>query len=329
VQKGIYVPFSLKPLDSKFVGPKPIESAPENLLRELEKRGDLVITRKRNGHAAYVAIAGSAASDIGLYTRGIGNITNHFPSIVEEVRSLQLPVGTLLAGELVIAIDSVDEPSMMTRFTLSKPARSIALQKEMQTQCSLALYNVIAFREKMVLELPFRSRWEILEQVLATPLPQVTMVEVLRMPLARAKQRSIASQWEGLVLYDRNAISAYRLDGKIDLVPRPYGCWKWKEYMESDFVAYGWVPSTASSHFGQVRDVLIGQYDPKKHTMVHWGKVGKGLSKKDRSTYMDDSLYPMVFEIKFERRTPNNRLINARIVRRRLDKKPIECIGPQ
>jgi hypothetical protein len=37
----------------------------------------------------------------------------------------------------------------------------------------------------------------------------------------------------------------------------------------------------------------------------------------------------MVFEIQFERRTKNRRLILAKIIRQRLDKEPEECFSPR
>lgn len=329
MQKGIPVPFSLNPLDPRFVSAKPIESAPQAIVEQLERQGDLFITRKRNGHAVYVAVTGTKASDIRLYSRGVREITDRFPAIIDELRSLGLPKGTLLAGELVIAIDGVDEPSAMSRYTLSHPTRSIELQKAENARIELAFFNVIARKGKIVVDEQFDDRLCMLLDMAGDARHQVSVVEVLDVPLAAAQKKSISLKWEGLVLYDRFALSRYALDGKFDQVPRPYGCWKWKEYLESDFVAVGWKPSTASSHFGQVKDLLIAQYDPESRELVDWGKAGKGISKKDRLDYMDPSLYPMVFEIKFERRTPNNRLINARIMRRRFDKKPEECVGPR
>jgi ATP-dependent DNA ligase len=131
-----------------------------------------------------------------------------------------------------------------------------------------------------------------------------------------------------LVLYDAHAGSEYRLDGKTELPPRPDGCWKWKDYAEGDFVATGWVPSTSNRFKGLVKDLLIAQYHPVSGDLVPWGKVGVGLTSSERLQYTDNSLYPMVFEVKFETRTKNNRLIAARILRRRFDKLPRECVSP-
>ena len=78
-----------------------------------------------------------------------------------------------------------------------------------------------------------------------------------------------------------------------------------------------------------MKDLTIAQYDRKRGELVDWGRIGVGLSKQDRIDYMNDALYPMVFEIKFERTTTNNRLIHGRIMRRRLDKAPRECITPE
>ncbi len=328
MQKGIPIPFSLNPLDRRLVSAKPIEVAPPAIVKQLERQRDLMITRKRNGHAVYVSVTGSKAGDIGLYTRGIRGITEHFPTIVDEIRSLKLPKGTLLVGELVTAINGVDEPSAISRFTLSHPEKAITIQQEECVRFELALFNVVAHKGRIVVDEEFHNRHCMLLDMAGDARNQVNVVEILDLPLAAAQKKSVASQWEGLVLYDRFARSRYALNGKFDQVPRPYGCWKWKEYLEGDFVAVGWKPSSAASHHGQVRDLLIAQYDPDTKKLLDWGKVGKGISKKERREFMDESLYPMVFEISFERRTPNNRLINAKIMRRRFDKEPEECIGP-
>lgn len=326
--RGSHEAFSLNPLEKNFVGAKPIERADEQVLSELESRGQLIIERKRNGNAAHIPITGERSHAIGLYSRSILELTHHFPSIVEELRSMNLPPDTLLSGELLTQEDGVDAPDAFGRYARSKPERAVSLQAK-QSPIQLSLFNVVVHKGKSVVHLPYENRLDILRTLLQRHAPQqVSVVEVLTESLAVARTRSILERWEGLVLYDARAGSAYRLDGRHDLVPRPDGCWKWKEYQEGDFVATGWVPSTAASHLGLVKDLLIAQYDPISRELVHCGKVGIGITKSERREYTNAALYPMVFEIMFERRTKNNRLIQARIMRRRHDKSPKECIAP-
>ena len=321
-------PFSLSPLSRGFVGAKPIEFAPDSLLEGLEARHDLLIERKRNGHAGYVTLTG-ARRRTRIYSRGINELTANFPHLVEGLRNLRIPEETLLAGEMFVQAGGIDSPEIFSRFARSKREKSLALQRE-YAPVHLALFNVIVYRGTSVVHYPYADRLDMLEEMaIAGPAGNVRVVDVLNYPFACAKEMSIAGKWEGLVLYDRKAGSEYRLDGRIDQTPRPEGVWKWKDYLEGDFVATGWIPSTASSHTGCVKDLTIAQYDRKRGELVDWGRIGVGLSKQDRIDYMNDALYPMVFEIKFERRTANNRLIHGRIMRRRLDKAPRECITPE
>ncbi len=319
--------FSLRPLDKNFVGAKPIEHAPESVFLDLEKQDRLIIERKRNGNAAYIPIAHSSRQ-VEIYSRGIHNLTAHFPALVEELQSIGFPKETMPAAELVVQVNGVDSPEALGQIARSRPKKARDLQ-ESGIHVELILFNMIVFKGKPVVALPYADRLDILRTLLSKHRgPSVRVVEECQGGFEAARQKSNAQNWEGLVLYDAKAPSLYRLDGRIDLVPRPLGCWKWKNYQESDFVATGWQPSDAASHRGQVKDLFISQYDPQTRKLVSWGKVGIGLSAQQRREYTDNSLYPMVFEIKFERRTPKNRLILARIMRRRFDKSPEECFSP-
>ncbi len=318
--------FPLYPLHPGFVGAKPIEEASDEVFLELEAKGRLIKQRKRNGHAAYVSATGRGKRRLALYSRSIKDLTAHFPALVDELRSMNLPHNTLLAGEMLVQVDGVDSPGAFTSFAGSKPERAVRLQGE-SSPVRMVLFNVIVHKGKMVVHFPYEDRLDILRNLLAKHSPErVDLVEVLPEPFAAAKRRSVASKWEGLVLYDAKASTEYRLDGKSAQVPRPLGCWKWKDYLEGDFVAIGWIPSTAKSHSGAVKNFKLWQYSPETGELQYWGKCGTGISREDRFRYANDAW--KVFEIKFERRTPNSRLIGAHILRERDDKKPEECIAP-
>jgi ATP-dependent DNA ligase len=319
---------ALSPLCPDLVLAKPIEQAPLEVIAELEASGRLLIERKRNGHATAIAVSESSRDGIGIYSRSIQDNTSKFPHHVEALHALCIPRGTLLQAETVMADSGIERPGLITRFAGSRPERSIALQDELGIP-SLAFFNVLMHKGELVAHWPYEDRLDLVRTLCAkNDHPAVEVVEVIDQSFEQAKHQSITSAWEGLVLYDAKAGTECRLDGKHDRPPRPYGCWKWKDYLEGDFVATGWVPSTSKRFKGLVRDVLISQRDPVTGELISWGKVGVGLSSEDRQLYADDSLYPMVFEVQFEARTPNNRLVSAHILRRRTDKSPEECFAP-
>lgn len=321
-------PFPLHPLHRNFVGPKPIDEVPRERIQELETANKLVIERKRNGHGGLVAVTGFRHQYIELYSRGVHELTGKFPDLVDELRGMNIPPNTLLAGEMVLSVNGVDDPDAFNRLAKSSPANAIRKQKD-GDPVRLALFNVIVHKGKSVIKLPYGDRLDIIRELADKyRVKNVNMVQVVAQSFAQAQVTVKERGWEGLVLYDRGAGSGYRLDGRTDEPPRPDGCWRWKPYKESDFVATGWVPSDSKKFKGLVKDLLIAQRDPVTKQLVSWGKVGLGLSAAERREFADDSLYPMVFEVEFLRRTPNNRLISASVLRQRGDKTPEECFSP-
>jgi ATP-dependent DNA ligase len=317
---------SLHPLDKKFVGPKPIEEAPSSTFYELEAANRLIIERKRNGHCSYTTITGQARVPH-IYSSGINQLTEKLPVIVDDLRAFNLPKDTLFAAELLVEKNGVDDLGSFGSIAQSRPERARELQKS--TPVQLRAFNIIVHRGRSVIHYPYQDRLDLLRELFAKrKSPLVRVVDVLDSSFDDAMAEVSKNKWEGLVLYDKLAGSAFRTDGITERPLRPVGCWKWKPYSESDFIATGWIPSTSNKFKGQVRDLLISQYDPVTNELVSWGKIGIGLSSAERKEYANDALYPMVFEIQFERRTPNNRLFNAHILRRRFDKKPHECYRP-
>jgi ATP-dependent DNA ligase len=318
--------FSLQPLDTRFVGPKPVENTPLPVIEKLEESGDLITERKRNGYGSYVCLTGVRKPRVAFYTRGVDDITAKFPSLRDEMRSVNGPSNSLFVAEMFTEVGGSDSPGAYTSIVKSKADQAIALQRDQQVK--LALFNVLVHKGKSVTHLPYADRLDIVRNTLAKHAgPAIQVVEVLDVPFSDARARSLSQKWEGLVLYDRRASTEYHV-GTNARTPRPEGCWKWKPYIEGDFVATGFVPSTASSHAGAVKDFLIAQYNPLTGELEEWGRCGIGISEAKRREYADAALYPMVFEIRFERRTKNRRLILAKILRRRFDKKPEECLSP-
>lgn len=322
------LPFSLQPLDLYFVGPKPIEYAPDSVFEEIESRGDLITQRKRNGYNTLVPVTGRSKSQVAFYSSHINNVTPKFPALEDEVRSINIPADTLLVSEMAAEVKGVDSLELYTSIIKSRQAQAIALQKVHPVK--LALFNVLVHKGKSVAHLPYGDRLDIIQNLLAKHQgPHVSAVEVLEVPFAQAVSLSRTNKWEGLVLYDRRAGSEYRI-GKRAQAPRPEGCWKRKEYKEGDFVAMSYIPSTAPLHPGAVESIVFGQYD--RHGVLQpWVNCGVGINEKQRRELANSALYPnkMVFELVFERRSKNHKLILAKIKRRRDDKKPYECIEPK
>jgi ATP-dependent DNA ligase len=156
----------------------------------------------------------------------------------------------------------------------------------------------------------------------------VSVVDVLKMSVDKAKAHSVKEKWEGLVMYDKLGRSGIRLDGKSDQPIRKDN-WKWKKYKEGDFVAIGWRPSTSGRYAGLVKDFVLIQYHPDTGEAIPRGHVGGGLSGKQKAELAKDSCYPLVVEVEYESLTGNGLIYNGHILRIRDDKRPHECVAPR
>ena len=128
-------------------------------------------------------------------------------------------------------------------------------------------------------------------------------------------------QWEGLVLYDTEGCSDFRLDGKVS---RPQVCWKRKPVKEDDFIVRRWIPRP--NNHSMVREFVLSQIDPETGKEIDCGKCGTGLKNKERAELANDALYPLVVEVRFFERFPSGKLQSPVFVRVRDDKKPDECL---
>jgi len=255
-------------------------------------------------------------------------VTDKFPHLVKEIALCSFPPGTLVVGEILIEQDGIDFRDTFGSIASSGIENALRLQKELGL-ARFVLFDLVVFGGTLLVDEPYTTRLTALQAALVYhPLEFLSVIEVLDLSFAEAKNRSIKSGWEGLVLYDADAASEIRMDGNFNNTPRPAGSWKWKPIQEDDFVITGWTKSKKGRNKGFVKDFLIAQYHPITGELVDCGKVGTGLTLAARQKYADDALYPMVFEIRFERRTSKNKLDQGCILRQRSDKEPKECILP-
>ena len=92
------------PLPPNFVVAKPIDAKKSRTaavaIREIEKRGTLIVTRKRDGHKVLVEVC--LGNRVRIFRSGMGEIDHRLDYIRQEVRVHRFPVGTVLIGELVV-----------------------------------------------------------------------------------------------------------------------------------------------------------------------------------------------------------------------------------
>lgn len=312
----------------RFVGAKPREEIKANDLKQinaLQKTGWLDIQRKRDGYGTYVPISDRR---VNLFSRLNTAWTGKFPSIEEELRSMNIPNETILCAETT-ATNKLghDDPHLFGRFARTNRDGSILLQKGF-APVRMSLFDVLVHNGRDLSNETYENRLDILQNICARSTDRVSVVERVEHSFADAQDIVKRLQWEGIIVRDLRSKTAFRTDGNSADPPRPDGCWKWKPFQEADFVALRWIPSDSKKYKGLVRDLVIAQYDPRTGELVDWGVCGVGLSDEQKQRLTDDSLYPFVVQIKFELRTKNNRLQKASIMRIRDDKRPEECFYP-
>lgn len=327
----IALPFSLDPLDPKLVLPKPKHSIDEVLLREIERSGRLIITRKRDGHRHPIAISGTAKKPtVRIYTRTMNEVTASFPHVVEEIRALAVPPGTLLDGELWSDKNGNDDIRTFGRLAGLAPADAIALQQEVGA-ARYSVFNVLAHAGRLMVDESFANRIDcIMSLVVHREVDAVDAIEVFDTSVDHAREMVKADDWEGLVLYDRDAKSAIRMDGNHKQTPRPYGAWKWKPRIEDDFFVRQWEYGTPGKRHEKTMGKLhLLQINPLTHEEVDCGEVGIGFSDKERDFFAREVEYPIVVQVEFLERTPSGKCREPGFMRIRTDKGWEECLLPE
>ena len=324
---GKRLPFSLNPLDPKFVASKPQNTAPPETIARIEREGNLIITRKRDGYCHFVAIS---AKGIRIYTRGVNEVTELYPHIAARVGALKFPVGTLLAGEMIVDKDGSDSLEMMGKVAKSSPQNAHAFQRA-NGGVSYMVFDIIALNNMLMTERPYSERLEVIGKYLggntrpSNPLC-VFAVPVLRMPLEEAQAVVVKNRWEGLVLYHAEKPGEFRLDGNIERPPRLKGAWKWKPLFEDDFIADRLrMGKQGRRHEKRMGDLHIVQIDAKTEKEIDCGWLGIGFSDAERE-WFTSATYPLVVQVAFNERYASGKPRHARFVRLREDKKPNECL---
>ncbi len=322
---------TLYPLDKKLVLPKPQEEAPLEKVALLSESGRLVSTRKRDGWGSASATTGLRKHPIALYTRGGNEITENFPAVVDELRSLALPKDTLVTSELfwVSKAGVREDLGALSGLAQASPENARKTQAEAGS-ARLMLFTPLIIKGKDVSSLPYHQRAEQLGEWLDKRNHELlSRMEHLTEDFAALQKRVVKESWEGLVLYDADAGTAFETNGKHEKPPRPDGCWKWKPLFEADFVATKFEPGTGKNT-GLAGKIYIAQIDSRTGQLFPCGEVP--LHKKEHKIlFANKAIYPIVVEVAYEIRTPKGALRTASVLRERspLDKRIEECILPE
>ena len=330
-----------KPIKQKEYDPEEIE--------KLEREERLLITRKRDGWKLFVE---KVKGKFHIYTDGINEITDKLPHIVEELKKLPIPNRTRLVGEGILELQQgiyvKDIRTVAAQIFQRGTQAALDLQFEVG-RIKFCLFDIIFWGGKYTLPIEYHARFYAgciasLKLIYQTkrlaknhgPINRkserrrheeefrfVDDVEWINLTLEEAKKLVIEKKWEGLVLYDRNFRSDFRLDGEAP--QRISGCYKWKPIQEDDFIVRSWNP--ADDEPNRLKDVNLSQIDPATKEEFSCGKFGN-FSKAMREQLRNAS-YPFVIQLEFESRYPSGKLQSASFMDLRPDKKPEFCVASE
>lgn len=320
-----------------FTPPKPKNEQDDNdrrIIADLESAGQLMIQRKHDGNG-HITLIGEKPRDIDIYTLGLNPVGEKYPHLTRDLRGIRFPGQTLICGEIFCTVDGNHDRYEATRLTTSSIATALEHQRAMMLYPEMALFNTLIWAGEDTSKWSNNDRYHCVSEHLKRRgvKDHVDMTQLIETSLEDGRALARKNAWEGLVLYDRNAHTEFALGkpGKVPSIPRPPGVWKDKEGLEVDFVAYDFVPSTAESHAGSVKDFYIGLIDPKTGELIPCGKCGNGLARKDRFAYTAPGMLPVAVEVRFEQWSKHGKTLLGKIERIRdpKDKHFTQCLATE
>ncbi len=291
-----------------FTPPKPKheqEKKDQKIIAYLELAGNLMIQRKHDGNGHIVTV-GAKPRQIDLYTLGLNPVAAKYPHLIKEIGGICFPEQTVMCSEICCTVRGVHNRDEATRLTTSRVENALKRQETHGMCPEIAIFNTLIWDGEDATKWSNADRYGcILDHLKRSgSVNHVKMTELVESSLKEARETVRKNKWEGLVLYDRNAPTQFALGvsgKKAPPIPRPAGAWKDKEGLEIDFVAYGFVRSTAESHAGGVKDFYIGLIDPDTDEIIPCGLCGKGLSKDDRFKFAEPGMLPVAVKVRFEK----------------------------
>jgi ATP-dependent DNA ligase len=268
--------------------------------------------------------------EIILGSRNERPLTRYFPELVERLAEV-LPPRCVVDGEIVVAgPDGLDFDALQQRI---HPAESRVRMLAEETPTTFIAFDLLAFEDESLLDLPQRERRERLEPL------DLRLTESVSDPDAAAEWLRSA---EGVIAKDSRA--AYRPGERV-------GMMKIKRVRTIDAVVMGWRPGKEE---GTVGSFILGLYEPSGvlrpvgHTSGFSAKEKRELPARlapyetgkrgmgDPSRWANErelewiELRPeIVVEVQFDH-TSNDRIRHgAKISRWRDDKAPTDCLVDQ
>lgn len=318
---------------------KPKNSLSAGLKKKLANKSALAV-RKRNGNMFSVVIhedgeprmysstsMGSPKGEPGM------SWIDRFPELGSAIKSLNIPAGTILLGE-VVAGEETDDLNYVGKVLRALTSQAIGTQQA-HGHLHFVVWDIAAYRGKMIGgTTSYMYRRDLVSTILRSQRSIVHQPEIIDLndmedPINDLMSMAIENGWEGFVIIDPSSAfgdAAVSYSGKPD---RPKQAGKLKPKYENDFIIR-WDPDNGVGQRGKgKKSVGVGSVNAylldENGQEVFISKVGGGLSMEDVVKYADPSIYPLVWEVSFISLTPGGSLEFPEFVRERYDKPYEDC----
>lgn len=345
-----------KSLPKNLCFSKPKNGVTEKRIMKLDADKNLIYTRKMNGMMVVAHIMSDR--NVKLYSRRMDDLTNHFPHLVRALYpgGLNIPPCTILLFEAFMGEGNSKRDLLLCSSVMrSKPDRALEQQEKLGWMKFYLFRMPILYNQHMeakynneacidALRKTFEKMFESYRDDKNSPVKGQFLFALDVHPglkMESALEIAKKNNWEGWVLYEKDAClgdKSYSFHGKPD---RPNSCFKLKPSQEDDFIAY-WNPDKGTKerplgtwgsgkNMGKVGTLSLYQLNADGEE-VYICEVGSGLTDDLRDKMANKWKWPCVVQVEFEERfyissgDKTNALQLPRIVAIRKDKEPSECV---
>lgn len=208
-------------------------------LDELANSDSAIFTMKRDGNFYKLLITPNQG--VKLFSRGGDEMSEWYPSLINDIKELELPPRTILGVELVCTMNGADDRLVLQSLARSKSERARKMQEEDPSKrpYMIALTPLYWNGEEITTQWTTDAWMDLLYNTISQKTRNTQLriepIEIIFGSFEDAKKECLKREMEGLVIYDRSACfgeHAFSWDGAIKRTP----CWKWKQIYEDDFI---------------------------------------------------------------------------------------------
>lgn len=327
-------------------------------LDEVITSGRAIYTVKRDGMMHPIFI--DENEQVHIFTRRFDRCTDNYPHLRKEVEQCKFPPRTILLTELVcLGHMKKDNRRLVQTLDRSLPQRAVEIQQDPFRRPKAVVLGIPYYNGAPIMASQTVDNWidflyrtlEGVEKRLKKSLTYIEPMMTLHGDFDDIVDQVIASNWEGLVIYDGEAAFGDAVVNFRGREERPRA-WKWKIYHEDDFVVLFDPEMLHAEHHNQ-SDKQVGtwgrgrlqflpgavalyQFDSNE-TPHYICNLGSGFSEDQRKELLEtaeaNNGIAGVAEVRFESRTyksegyDTNALTAPIFVRWTVDKEPEEVIN--